>query len=114
VIIERDPDPTPLGQLVALGGKREKSRTVERLVLGTLGAWELAEVPDVEVLGKLTDRGIELPEREEGPTAQPGQDPALGHLDGALDLGLVLRLAGLVVGFVLSVSGHAILTPYGH
>ena len=93
VIIERDADPTPLGQLVALGGKGKEGRTVERLVLGTPGAWKLAEAPGVEVLEKLADRGVELPEREEGPVPQPGQNPALGHLDGALDLGLVPRPA---------------------
>jgi len=44
----------------------------------------------VEVLEERPDRDVELREAEEGSVAKPRQDPALGHLDGAFDLGLVL------------------------
>ena len=58
VIIEIDPDLAPLGQFVALGGKRLEGRPVECLVLGAARPRELSERPGVEVLEKPADRCV--------------------------------------------------------
>jgi hypothetical protein len=53
-----------------------------------------AHAPSVELGQQLSDARVERGEREEGLVAQAREDPALGDLDGDLDLGLVPRAAG--------------------
>ena len=81
----------PLGEHVALSGKRAKCRALGLLEQLTPRPRELAERARVEPLEELRDRGVELGEREERAVAQRGQDPALDYLHPHLGLGLIAR-----------------------
>src|SRR5690606_28892907 len=59
----------------------------------TPAAFELFEGTGVELLKELSDRGVELAEREERAVAKARQDPAFDDEHAGLDLGLVAGLA---------------------
>ena len=93
VVVEPGPAAAPLRVGVGLGRQGQQGRPLDRLEQRPAAGAEMAHGPVVEVGDQLADRAVEFGQGEEPAVAQPGQHPALHHLDGDLDLGLVARPA---------------------
>ena len=92
VVVDVDAHALPLGIGEALGGQRLERRAIEALEELAAALPVAAHHAGVELGEQLGDARVQLGEREERLVAQPRQDPALDHLHGDLDLGLVARL----------------------
>jgi hypothetical protein len=93
VVVDADLGPLPGRELVWPIRQWPESRRIDREKDAAPAAFELSEGPVVQPLESLSNGDVGFREREEGAVAQGREDPALGHLDSDLDLGLVSRFA---------------------
>ncbi len=91
VVVDADAGAAPLGVFVPQYRKRPQRRPIGLLEQLASAHPEVAHDAGVEVAGQRFDLRRQFVEAEEGPVAQPGQDPTLDDLDADLDLGLVAR-----------------------
>ena len=89
MVVEPDRALLPLRVDVGRRGQRLQRRPLEVLEQLPAAGAEVAGDAVVERDDQVADRRVQLGEREEPPVAQPRHDPALRHLDGDLDLGLL-------------------------
>jgi hypothetical protein len=78
---------------IRLGRQVQQGITFDRLEQSAPGRAEMAHRPLVQIGDQLADRAVQLRQGEEPAVPQSGQHPALHHLDGDLDLGLVAGFA---------------------
>ena len=94
MVVEPDRALLPLRVFVGRRGQRLQRRALDVLEQLPAAGAEVAGDALVERNDQLAERRVQFGEREEPPVAQPRHDPALRHLDGDLDLGLVPRPVG--------------------
>jgi hypothetical protein len=89
MVIDVDGAILPGRELVATRREGPERRAVQALEEIPARDPEVAQRPVVELLEQLPDGGVQLGQVEEAPVPQGGQDPALDHEHGRLDLRLV-------------------------
>ena len=95
VIIDADPGFLPNRKFIGLFRQGYESRPVEGFEVFPPGFPQMFHFPVIDFFEESADHLVQLMQAEELPVPQPGQNPALNHLNANFSLGFILGFAFL-------------------